>query len=228
MYLAVIPAYNEEKSIVDVVRETKKYVDCVVVVDDSSTDRTGKLARDSGAIVLQHSKNQGVGAAMITGIRYAKKLNPNVVVILDADGQHKPKDIPRLIQPIVKGKAELVLGSRFLGGSPKYMSPIKKSGNKFLTFMINILTGVWLTDTQTGFRAFSRKALFALNLRSKFTYTQEMVLTLCLKGYRCFEVPIQVNSRKYGNSKVAANILSYALRSLIIIFSTYFLLQTFG
>ncbi|TET65360.1 glycosyltransferase family 2 protein [Candidatus Bathyarchaeota archaeon] len=226
MYLALIPAFNEEKSIVNIIKETKKYVDRVVVVDDSSTDRTGKLARDSGATVLQHSENQGVGAAMITGIIYAKKLKPDIVVILDADGQHRPKDIPRLMQPIIEGKAGLVLGSRFLQRSPDNMSAIKKYGNRFLTFMINVLVGTRLTDAQTGFRAFSRKALLALSLRSKFTYTQEMLLILCLKGYRCFEIPIQVNSRKYGNSKVASNIVGYALRSLIIIFSTYLLLRT--
>ena len=226
MHLALIPAFNEEKSIVNIIKETKKYVDRVVVVDDASTDRTGKLARDSGAIVLQHSENQGVGAAMITGIIYAKKLRPDIVVILDADGQHKPKDIPRLMQPIIEGKAGLVLGSRFLQRSPDNMLAIKKYGNRFLTFMINVLVGTRLTDAQTGFRAFSRKALLALSLRSKFTYTQEMLLILCLKGHRCFEIPIQVNSRKYGNSKVASNIVGYALRSLIIIFSTYLLLQT--
>ncbi len=226
MYLAVIPAFNEEKSIEDVVKETKKYADCVVVVDDSSTDRTVKMARKSGAIVLQHSQNQGVGATVITGMKYARKLNPEVVVILDADGQHMPRDIPRLMQPILEGEAELVLGSRFLERSPNGMSLIKKYGNRLLTFLINALAGVRITDAQTGFRAFSRKALFALNLRAHFTYTQEMILTLCLKGYRCFEVPIQVNARKYGSSKVASNIVGYALRSLGIIFSTYLLLHT--
>lgn len=221
MYLAVIPVFNEEKSVVDVVNETTKYVDRVVVVDDASSDGTQGLAQHSGAIVLGHSKNRGVGGAMITGIEYAQKLKPDIVITLDGDGQHSPRNIPRLIRPILEGRADWVIGSRFLQRLPENLSLIKYLGNKFFTFVTSILAGVKLTDTQSGFRALNQKALLALDLTSEFTYTQEMILILSHKGYRGVEVPIIVRPRRYGNSKVASNFLEYGLRSLVIILSTY-------
>lgn len=221
MYLAVIPAFNEDNSIANIVQETRKYVDQVIVVDDSSRDNTQELARRSGAIVLHHSKNRGVGAAMITGIAYAQKLKPDIVVTLDADGQHNPKDIPWLIHPIRVGRADWVLGSRFLQGPPANTLLIKCLGNKFFTFITSILAGVKLTDAQTGFRALNRKALLALDLRSEFTYTHEMLLILGHKGYRGVEVPIHTRPRKHGNSKVVSNFVEYGFKSLVIILSTY-------
>lgn len=219
--MAVIPAFDEDKSIGNVVKEVKKYVDHVVVVDDSSVDNTPYLARRSGATVLRHYENSGVGAAITTGIEYAKKLRPDIVVTLDADGQHKPEDIPRLIRPIVVGKADWVLGSRFKKGSLTSMSLIKRFGNRFFTFITSIFAGVKLTDTQTGFRALNREALLALDLRAKHTYVQEMTIILCLKGFRVAEVPIQVRTRKHGNSKVVSNFIEYGLKSLAIVLSTY-------
>ena len=217
----MIPAFDEKKSIADVVQRTAKYVDHVVVVDDSSRDKTAELALRSGATVLRHSRNMGVGAAMITGVEYAQKLRPDIVVTLDADGQHKPEEIPRLIRLIVAGKADCVVGSRFLQESLANTSFIKRVGNKFFTFITSLLAGVKLTDTQTGFRALNKKALFALDLKSKFTYTHEMVIILSHKGCRIAEVPIRAEPRKQGNSKVASNIFSYGFKSLAIIFSTY-------
>ncbi|MHA1873926.1 MAG: glycosyltransferase family 2 protein [Candidatus Heimdallarchaeaceae archaeon] len=226
MYLAIIPAFNEEKSIGTVIQETKKYVDKIIIVDDHSTDNTCKIARRSGAIVICHSTNKGVGAAIRTGIFYAKRLKPEVVIIMDADGQHRPKDIPRLMQPIIDGNADVVLGSRFLHRQPMNMSMLKIIGNRFLSFITSILTGIKLTDTQSGFRCLNRKALSVLKLYSDFTYTQEMILNLCHKGLRCVEVPIQAIPRKYGKSKVVSKISVYAFKVLIILFSTYLRLKT--
>jgi len=223
--LAIIPAFNEGKSIADIIRETKKYVNQVLVVDDHSTDNTGKIARLHEAIVICHPENKGVGATMKTGIAYAKKLGPNVVITIDADGQHRPEDIPRLIQPIITGEADFVLGSRFLDGQPINMSQIKKIGNRLLTFVTSFLAGVKLTDTQTGFRAFNRKTLLSLDLVSDFTYTQEMILVLCHRGFRCAEVTVQMRTRKYGKSRVVSKISVYALKALVIIFSTYLRLK---
>lgn len=227
-YLAIIPAFNEEKSIANIIQETKKYTNEVLVVDDHSTDNTGKIARLHGAIVVCHSGNKGVGAAMKTGIAYARKIEPNVVITIDADGQHRPEDIPRLIQPIITEEADLVLGSRFLHRQPANMSQIKRIGNRLITFMTNLLAGVKLTDTQTGFRAFNRKALLSLDLVSDFTYTQEMILVLCHRGFRCAEVPVQMQTRKYGRSKVVSKIGVYALKALMIIFSTHLRLRVHG
>ena len=228
MYLAIIPAFNEEESIAFIIRKIRKYMDHVIVVDDHSTDNTEKIARLYGAAVIRHSTNKGVGAAMKTGITYAKKLKPDIVVTIDADGQHEPEDIPSLIRPLIDGKADFVLGSRFLSEQPVDMPLAKKIGNKLLAFVISFLVGVRLTDTQTGFRAFNRKALLSLNLVSDFTYTQEMVLVLCLKGFRCVEVPVQVHPRKYGQSRVVSKIGKYALKALTIIFSTYLRLKIHG
>lgn len=226
--LAIIPAFNEEKSIATIIQETKKYANQVLVVNDHSTDDTGKVARLHGAIVICHSRHKGVGATMRTGITYAKKLKPNIVVTIDADGQHRPEDIPRLIEPITSGKADFVLGSRFLDGQPINMSQIKKIGNRLITFITSLLAGVKLTDTQTGFRAFNRKVLLSLDLVSDFTYTQEMILVICHKGFRCAEVPVQMRPRKYGRSKVVSKISAYALSTLMIIFSTYLRLKVHG
>jgi len=135
MYLAIIPAYNEEKSIGIILKKIGEYVDHVVVIDDCSTDKTAELAKDLGATVLHHHRNQGVGAAMITGIEYAKKMQPKIVLTIDADGQHKLEDIPRLLKPIAAGTAECVLGSRFLRKRPVDMPFIKSMGNRFLTMV---------------------------------------------------------------------------------------------
>jgi len=151
-----------------------------------------------------------------------------MVVIIDADGQHDPEDIPNLIKPIIDGDADLVLGSRFLVRQPTDMPLQKKIGNKLLSLIISLLVGVKLTDTQTGFRAFNRKALLSLNLVSDFTYTQEMILVLCHNGIRCVEVPVQIHPRKYGQSKVASRISSYAFKVLTLIFSTYLRLKIHG
>jgi glycosyltransferase involved in cell wall biosynthesis len=228
MYLAIIPAFNEEKTIASIIQKTKRHVDQIVVIDDHSSDDTGKIARSYGATVIQHSKNKGVGAAMKTGIMYAKKLKPDIVLTIDADGQHRPEDIPSLMGPIIGGRADFVLGSRFLAKEPTDMLLQKKMGNKFLSLIVSLLAGVRLTDTQTGFRAFNRKALLSLNLISDFTYTQEMILVLCHNRFRCVEVPVRIIPREYGQSKVASKISSYAFRALNSICSTYLRLKIHG
>jgi len=217
---ALIPAFNEGRSIGDVVRKVGNRVDKVVVINDFSSDKTPLIAKYLGATVLNHSKNMGVGAAMQTGINYSKATKPDIVVTLDGDGQHRPEDIPRIIQPILSGEADLVLGSRFLQGTPD-MPVIKLLGNKFFAYLIRFLTGIRLTDTQTGFRALNRKALVDLDLKANYTYVQEMIIDLYAKGFRIVEVPITALPRKYGSSKVALNVLEYAFRTLAIITHAY-------
>lgn len=217
---ALIPAFNEGRSIGDVVRKVRDHVDKVVVINDFSSDKTPLIAQYLGATVLNHSKNMGVGAAMQTGINYSKTTRPDIVVTLDGDGQHKPEDIPRIIQPILSGDADFVLGSRFLQGTPD-MPLIKLLGNKFFASLIRILIGIKLTDTQTGFRALNQKALMNLDLEADYTYVQEMIIDLYVKKLKIVEVPITVLPRKYGNSKVALNIFKYAFRTLAIITHAY-------
>jgi glycosyltransferase involved in cell wall biosynthesis len=225
MILALIPAYNEEKSIGDVIRGALKYVDKVIVIDDGSSDKTYDIAYSLGATVLRHSRNMGVGASIRTGINYAKKVNPELIIILDADGQHDPNDIPRLIQPILSGQADFVLGSRFLQGNPT-MPLLKFIGNKFLSLLVSILLCTRVTDAQTGFRALNRRALMALHIEAEYTYVQEMIIKLYLKGCKLKEVPIKVRQRRYGRSKVASSIIRYIIRTLPIIFRTYIHMRT--
>jgi len=190
------------------------------VIDDGSKDRTAKIAYDLGATVLQHKKNMGVGAAMRTGINYAKKIRPDIIVTLDADGQHDPNDIPRLIKPILSGEADFVIGSRRLE-KDHHMKSINLIGNKILNLIVSVFIRKRIKDSQSGFRALNQNSIMALNLEGDKTYVQEMIIELCLKGKKIKEVFIETNHRNQGNSKVTSNIIDYAIKTLFIIFKTY-------
>jgi len=152
--LAIIPAYNEEKTIGNVVKIAKKYVDEVVVINDGSKDKTEEIAKKAGAKIITHKTNKGLGKSLRDGFRYALNKDFDIIITLDADGQHNPKEIPKFIKAINEGY-EFVLGERDLSKYPL----IKKIGNFFLNFMTNIITGTTLRDTESGFRAYSKDAL---------------------------------------------------------------------
>ncbi|MEM5835010.1 MAG: glycosyltransferase family 2 protein [Candidatus Aenigmatarchaeota archaeon] len=156
--IAIIPAYNESKTIEKIVRETRKYVDEVVVVDDGSSDSTGELAKKAGAKVIKHDKNMGLGKSLRDGFSYAISKNFDIIITLDADGQHSPSDIPKFIEAINEGY-DFVLGERNLACYPL----IKKIGNVFLNFMTNLISGTTLRDTESGFRAYTTNALKKIN-----------------------------------------------------------------
>ena len=170
--------------------------------------------------MLQHPKNMGVGAAMRTGINYAKKIRPDLIVTLDADGQHDPKDIPRLIKPILSGEADFVIGSRRLKND-HHMKLINLIGNKILNLIVSILIKTLISDSQCGFRALNQESFMALNLEGDKTYVQEMIIELSLKDKRIKEVPIQTYYRKNGISKVTSNIIDYTIKTITIIIKTY-------
>ena len=216
--IAIIPAFNEESTIRSVISETMKWVDQIIVADDGSTDNTASIARELNTIVLSHSRRMGVGAAFSSGIDKALSLGADIVVTLDADGQFDPNEIPKLIQPIIEGKADFVTGSRFLNDNQvPGMNKTKRIGNSFFTRLTNWLTGMNFTDTQCGFRAYSKEALLRLTTFGRYTYTQEVFLDLVNKNMRAIEVPVRVFSRKSGKSKVVRNPFSYGLRALKII-----------
>lgn len=225
-YLAIIPAHNEEKTIEDIIQRTAGFVNRILVVDDHSTDNTREVAESCGTTVIRNSGKKGVGAAMKTGIAYAKKLKPDIVITIDADGQHRPEDIPSLMRPIITREADFVVGSRFLSGRPISVAQVKRFGNRLLSLVISQLSGVRLTDTQSGFRAFNKGVLMSLDLVSDYTYTQEMIISTCHKKFRCAEIPIETIPRKHGKSKVVSRVITYAVRALAIIFSTYLRLKT--
>jgi len=154
MIVAVIPAFNEEKTINNIIRKTKKYVNKVIVVNDASTDSTYDIAKKAGATVINHKKNMGLGKSLRDGFDYALKINADIILTLDADGQHNPEEIPKFLNAIRNGYG-VVIGERDL---KKY--PItKKIGNFFLNIVTNIISGTVIRDTESGFRAFDREAL---------------------------------------------------------------------
>jgi glycosyltransferase involved in cell wall biosynthesis len=152
--VAVIPAYNEESTIGKIIKETKKYVDDIIVVDDGSRDKTRDIALKEGVKVVSHTHNMGLGAALRHGFRVAIKMDADVIITLDADGQHVPSDIPKLLKKIEEGY-DFVLGERDLKKYPL----VKKIGNFILNFLTNLISGTTLHDTESGFRAIRKEAL---------------------------------------------------------------------
>jgi glycosyltransferase involved in cell wall biosynthesis len=224
--LVIIPAYNEENAITDVIKrippEVSGYKTNVLVVDDGSTDKTAEKAREAGATVCSHNKNMGLGISFGTGISYAIKLQPAVIVNIDADGQFDSADIPRLVKPIIENEADFVTGSRFLNtrkitGMPK----IRFFGNKIVTKLINFLTKNSFTDVSCGFRAYSYDTILKLNLFATFTYTHESFLSLCFQYVRIKEVPVTVSYFASRKSKITQRLWKYAVSIIIIIFRSY-------
>ena len=162
MILAIMPAYNEQRTISGIIKIAKKHVDEIVVIDDCSTDRTGELAKKAGATVIRHPANRGLGASLRTGFEYALKKKADIILTLDADRQHNPDEIPRFIEKINSGY-DFVLGTRDLRRYPF----TKKFGNFFLNSATNFISGTNLKDTESGFRAFTRNALKKLYLKAE-------------------------------------------------------------
>ena len=158
MIIAAIPAFNEEGSIARIVIGARKYVDQVIVVDDGSTDNTGTIAKTHGAMVIRHPENQGYGAAIRTIFEKAKELQADQLVILDADGQHDPEEIPTLLSAL-DNDADAVIGSRFLGDGHNLIPTYRKLGMKSLDFATNIAGNIDISDSQSGFRAYGRSAI---------------------------------------------------------------------
>lgn len=199
--LVVIPAYNEEKSIASVIEDLRGCgYDDILVVDDGSTDSTFKVASELNVYVARHSFNRGAGSAAATGLEIAKILKADIVVTFDADGQHDAGDIIKLTEPIQSGLADVVIGSRMLEGSNMPLSRI------FYNIMANMATfaiyGFSISDTQSGFRAFSRKAYDAINIESsKMEYSSEIVHEIKRNHLRHKEVPIRTIYTPYSMSK---------------------------
>ncbi len=186
MIIAVIPAYNEEKTVTWAVKETKKYVDKVIVVNDASSDDTRDLAENTGAIVVSHPVNMGLGYSIRTGFREALKRRASVVITIDADGQHEPSDIPKFLKKIDEGY-DFVLGERDLRKYPL----VKKFGNFFLNWITNFISGTNLRDTESGFRAFRAEALKKMVLKSdRYQIATEIVFEAGNKSLKAANVSI--------------------------------------
>ncbi|KKQ54038.1 MAG: Glycosyl transferase family 2 [Parcubacteria group bacterium GW2011_GWA2_38_13] len=207
--IAVVPAYNESSTIGFVVKGLRGRVDEIIVVDDGSKDNTYELAASVGAVALRHFLNRGQGAALKTGIDYALGLGAEIIITFDADGQHDVKDIEKLIEPITKGSADVVLGSRF----KKFQSSkfkVQSYGIPFFRFLIlklaliftRITTGLKVTDTHNGLRALSMQAAQKINIQQDgMAHASEILEEIAKYNFRYIEVPITIHYTEYSKQK---------------------------
>ena len=208
-----LPAYNEEKTVAGVVLQAKEHADIVIVVNDGSVDNTTKMARLAGAEGVEHSENRGYGAAIQTILTEAEKRNADVLVIIDADAQHNPDEIPRLIDAVRSG-SDVVVGSRELQKDviPRY----RRFGQSILAKFTNIAARQNLSDTESGFRAYSKKAITEMELTQKgMAISAEIISEASHKGLKIAEVPITVS---YDDVSPSQNPILHGLGNLSRIF----------
>lgn len=223
--VVMIPAYNEENTVGRVIKEIPRTIEGfdkveVLVIDDGSTDNTVEEAVKAGAdCVVSHKANLGLANAFKTGLETALKLGADVIVNIDADGQYNAKEIPKLVKPIIEGKADMVIGDRQID-KLDHMPKAKKIGNKIATWVTRKLSGLPIRDAQSGFRAFSREAALRMNLLGDYTYVQETLIQAANKKLKVELVPVEFRKRE-GKSRLIPSIWSYAKRSGLTILRTY-------
>lgn len=211
----VIPAYNEEKIILDVISEIQSagYTN-LIIVDDGSRDNTYSRAKEvDSVVVLRHKINRGKGAATKTGIEAAKLLGADIIVTMDGDGQHDPEDIVKLIEPIAKKEYDVVLGTRLLNptGMPWYKVVQNKIGN-ILTWY---LFGLYVTDSQSGFRAYSKKSTVLINTKGdRYEYESEVIREIHGHKLKFKEIPIKVRYTDYSMGKAQKQTLANGVKTL--------------
>ena len=189
-----IPAYNEEKNIAGIISRVKKYADSIIVCDDGSNDLTSEISEQLGAIVIKHSKNKGYGAAINSLFLKAKELESDVFLTFDADGQHRIEDIPVVSDPIIKNQVDVAIGSRFLDTKSEEMPNYRKVGIKIITKITNLSIKEKLTDSQSGFRAYSKKALQEITPSDEgMGVSTEILIKASNLELKIAEVPIKVN-----------------------------------
>lgn len=211
----VIPAFNEATVIASVIEEIKsaEYQN-IIVIDDGSCDNTQAVAqKESGVVSLRHAINRGKGASVKTGIEAAKMLSADCVVTIDGDGQHNPADIAKMLELINKGH-DVVLGSRLY--NPKGMPIWKIAANYFGNFCTWAIYGLWVTDSQSGFRAYSKKAIDLIDTKTdRYEYDSEVIREVYKHGLKFTEVPIEVRYTEYSMNKVHKMNLKNGFKTLI-------------
>lgn len=222
--IVAIPAYNEEVELPLVLKRLKKGIfgqesSLVLVVDDGSTDQTVEVARNAGAdIIVSHERNLGVAQAYKTAINMAICFGADIVCTIDGDGQFDPSQIPSVIRPIITGEADLVIGSRFI--NPQYSRSIpiaNRIGNKLMAMLISFIIGRHIHDTESGFRAMSRRAAVELSLLGKVSFSNDMILDMAWKKQRIVEVPVRVTYHDTRMSRVIKGFIRYGFRTVCLI-----------
>lgn len=197
----IIPAWNEQKTIGQVIDEVRKYYENIIVVDDGSKDRTAEIAKQHGAFIISHDLNRGQGAALETGNQYARKNNADMVVHFDADGQFLASEIKDFEKEIEDGNVDVVFGSRFLGKESKipfskryFLLPIARIVNR-------IFFGIKLTDPQCGFRALNKKALDKIIIENDgMAHCNEIIIKTFQNNLEYKEIPITVLYKEFGQN----------------------------
>lgn len=204
----VMPAFNEAGAIAATLDEVLRFLPPrqVIVVDDASTDATAALARDKGVQVVRHALNRGQGAALATGFEAARRGGAKIIVTFDADGQHRADDLPILVEPIQRGEADVVLGSRFLGTKPPQMPPLRRLMLRLGTVFTRFFSGIKVTDTHNGFRALSADATRIIHIRQdRMAHASELLDQVVRHRLRYVERPVEVRYSAYSLAKGQRN-----------------------
>ena len=226
----LIPAYNEEATIKQVIQEIPKSFESIseteiIVIDDGSSDNTAKIAKENGATVYSFNQNQGLAQAISFGFRKCLEHKADLLVILDADCQYDGREIPLILKPIMENEADIVLGDRQLN-QLDHMPFQKRVGNQMVSKVVSRLIGQKINDGQTGFRAFNKNALNKIHIFSTYTYTQETLLQAKYKGLKILEVPVTFRKRA-DESRLISNIFTYAFRTITLLASTVIFYKSF-
>ncbi len=221
--LVIIPAYNEEGSIEKVIEEVRNHLPQVdiLVVNDGSTDLTSERAKEKGAVVLELPFNLGIGGAMQAGYKYANEKGYDIAIQVDGDGQHDPKEIPKLLRTLEEKQWDMAIGSRFIADSAEYKeSTMRRVGISVLSKVISVILRQKITDPTSGFRAANRKAikLFASDYPQDYPEPEALVL-LSRCGLKMGEVPVSMNQRYSGESSITKiRSVYYMVKVLLAIF----------
>ena len=233
--IVTIPAYNEEKTIARVIKEIPRNIAGinevkVLVINDGSSDDTVRIAKEAGAdYIISNPGNQGLAYSFRRGLETALKLGADIIVNTDADFQYNQTEIPKLIQPILRREAEMVIGNRQVK-QLDHMPPVKKYGNRIMSWTIRWLLKNKISDASSGFRAFSRECSLRLNIFSHHTYTHETIIQCTLQRMRITEVPVEFRKREGGKSRLIKSLWGYitlAVSTIIRVYLMYSPLKTF-